>query len=624
MRGSRREERYRLEGRKSLPLASAYGAGLAVVAVHGSTRPDELVQGSDPRLRGGGIGYRFYPGGIGEGGGGEGTGQTHNSLAAIQGGVAGEHYHFQEAIHTALAGLYGWADEFMERAYVERVSFRSIEAVSPLKRSHMMEMDGDWYWFNQCRYDEGSGYWKRDAASGYDPAKNSYMVVFHSESPVVGETVGGIAFWRATPNAALPDPEVIGNWTYQYHTIGGWELGFMMTQDRNYVVGGMNIEMDGSGAPPYGRFTHIASNDPAAEHTLMQQNSWYEAVDSWGRDAVEDSYAYGVDKDGKWFWWKYPSTSSSPWLTAAWTEIASLDANGNLQIDGTITIGGYALPNTDGANAQVLVSNGAGVVTWQDQAGGGSGDVVGPASATDNALARFDGATGKLIQNSGVIISDGGDVSLPADANLYLDGGTSRGIFPSSNLDVQYDAGSLISVRSGVIFIKFGGNWEYGFGSTAFWDYSGGSIDLGTPEKPWRDLNLSGELKGSRTSFVLSRLSPPGGAYIYVYAGEVLTSLDKGLIMLRPGSIVGVSIQYDVTGSEDPVSLQVLKNGVSVWSNLISNAVGTEKAEYFTQARGIDTFAAGDDLQVRTAEAAPGPYTAFDDMIVSLEVVYDT
>lgn len=38
--------------------------------------------------------------------------------------------------------------------------------------------------------------------------------------------------------------------------------------------------------------------------------------------------------------------------------------------------------------------------------GGGSGDVVGPASATDNAVARFDTATGKLLQNSDVTISD--------------------------------------------------------------------------------------------------------------------------------------------------------------------------------------------------------------------------
>lgn len=59
--------------------------------------------------------------------------------------------------------------------------------------------------------------------------------------------------------------------------------------------------------------------------------------------------------------------------------------------------------------------------------GGGSGDVVGPASSTDNAIARFDGTTGKLIQNSGITIADGatgtlsgtnsGDVTLAGTPN---------------------------------------------------------------------------------------------------------------------------------------------------------------------------------------------------------------
>jgi hypothetical protein len=42
---------------------------------------------------------------------------------------------------------------------------------------------------------------------------------------------------------------------------------------------------------------------------------------------------------------------------------------------------------------------------------GALGDVVGPASATDNALARFDATTGKLIQNSIGILSDAGALS---------------------------------------------------------------------------------------------------------------------------------------------------------------------------------------------------------------------
>ena len=39
-------------------------------------------------------------------------------------------------------------------------------------------------------------------------------------------------------------------------------------------------------------------------------------------------------------------------------------------------------------------------------AAGADGDVVGPASSTDNAVARWDGALGGTLQNSGVIVDD--------------------------------------------------------------------------------------------------------------------------------------------------------------------------------------------------------------------------
>jgi len=38
--------------------------------------------------------------------------------------------------------------------------------------------------------------------------------------------------------------------------------------------------------------------------------------------------------------------------------------------------------------------------------GGGAGDIVGPASSTDNAIVRYDGTTGKLLQNSDVTIAE--------------------------------------------------------------------------------------------------------------------------------------------------------------------------------------------------------------------------
>lgn len=61
------------------------------------------------------------------------------------------------------------------------------------------------------------------------------------------------------------------------------------------------------------------------------------------------------------------------------------------------------------------------LINYSGQSGGsgsGSGDVVGPGSATDNAVARFDLTTGKLIQDSGVIIDDNNNVSGIASIQL--------------------------------------------------------------------------------------------------------------------------------------------------------------------------------------------------------------
>lgn len=68
-------------------------------------------------------------------------------------------------------------------------------------------------------------------------------------------------------------------------------------------------------------------------------------------------------------------------------------------------------------NASVT-DNGGGVVTM---AFAGSGDVVGPASATDNAVARFDATTGKLIQNSGVTIDDSSFMTFPVNGQIRME-----------------------------------------------------------------------------------------------------------------------------------------------------------------------------------------------------------
>lgn len=71
-------------------------------------------------------------------------------------------------------------------------------------------------------------------------------------------------------------------------------------------------------------------------------------------------------------------------------------------------------PASGGGTTNFLRADG----TWAAPSGGGGGlgDVVGPASATDNALVRFDTTTGKLIQNSAVTLNDNGAMTFPAIA----------------------------------------------------------------------------------------------------------------------------------------------------------------------------------------------------------------
>jgi len=89
--------------------------------------------------------------------------------------------------------------------------------------------------------------------------------------------------------------------------------------------------------------------------------------------------------------------------------------DGQLLIGNTATGGLSKATLTAGSN--VTITNGNGTITIASTASG-TGDVVGPASATDNAIARYDLTTGKLIQNSGVTIDDSNNITLPAQADL--------------------------------------------------------------------------------------------------------------------------------------------------------------------------------------------------------------
>lgn len=127
---------------------------------------------------------------------------------------------------------------------------------------------------------------------------------------------------------------------------------------------------------------------------------------------------------------QYTDENARDAIGAAIVEGAGIDVTVNDAGD-TITIASTITQYTDeqvrdvigtalveGSGIDITVNDAGDTITIAATGGGGggSGDVVGPAGSTDLAIARYDGATGKLLQNSPVIVDDEGAIRSATNA----------------------------------------------------------------------------------------------------------------------------------------------------------------------------------------------------------------
>lgn len=165
--------------------------------------------------------------------------------------------------------------------------------------------------------------------------------------------------------------------------------------------------------------------------------------------------------------------------------------------------------NTNTANRVYTLKDANGTLAFTSDI---TGDLVGPASATDNAIARFDTTTGKLIQNSTLTISDAGHISAGTNNNLILapDGNgivvARQGVFIRNAITSQTDELNILINGSGGVFSSLSTVRSAGSINTYF------SISLAT--------GIAGSTKGQ--NFILS-------------AGDGFTNSDGGDIFLNSG-----------------------------------------------------------------------------------------
>ncbi len=196
----------------------------------------------------------------------------------------------------------------------------------------------------------------------------------------------------------------------------------------------------------------------------------------------------------------------------------------NISNAGILTV--TSTPTTSAGTYDILTRNtSTGVI--EKIASTAAGDVTGPASATDNAIARYDLTTGKLIQSSGITISDalvistvtaGDDVEIESKTNAS-GGGGDVGIYAGIGTT---SGGTLILEGGGATGTGNGGDIDISGGSAT--EGNGGSVSLNTAD------GVGTDRSGGNVNLYLGTPTGSGtrGKLIVTQniSGSVITSLD--------------------------------------------------------------------------------------------------
>ncbi len=144
-------------------------------------------------------------------------------------------------------------------------------------------------------------------------------------------------------------------------------------------------------------------------------------------------------------------------LAANTTYTMWIQQTGSRLTEYALSTNAFWVPETAALPADYSGNPALPTVLYQSGGGGsGSGDVAGPVSATDNALARFNLTTGKIIQNSLVTVSDLGAITAPIASSVIPFHYDSQADFPSAT---TYHGAIAHSHADGKMYFAHSGAW---------------------------------------------------------------------------------------------------------------------------------------------------------------------
>lgn len=234
----------------------------------------------------------------------------------------------------------------------------------------------------------------------------------------------------------------------------------------------------------------------------------------------------------------------------------------------------------------------------------GNGDVTGPAGATDTALARYDGTTGKLLQDSAVKLS-------ASALTPTADDGVALGTTALEWSDLFLASGGVINWAAGDVTITHASNTLTFAGASSGYQYdalvapsSSDGAALGSATLMWSDAFLAsgavinfnnGNYTLTHAAGTLTAAGGPFTAPSFIPSGSTIPS--DG-IYLPASNTLGFAIN---SAAEVQLTASALSPSVSD-----GNALGTSSlmwADLFLASGGVINWNAGDVTVTHSANA---------------------